>query len=220
MKSLADRLLFELAVRVGPWIIRLLGATWRITWIGEEHEAARRARKTRVLYAFWHGRLLPLIYTHRNRSIRILISRSRDGEMIRRVTESLGFGSVGGSTGKGGGRAILRMARLAAEGYDLAITPDGPRGPREAAQAGAILIAGRAGIPILPLATASSRGKTFRSWDRFRLPGPFARVAVLHGPLLDVPAELTPETTEAMRLRLESALLDLGADADRAVEIE
>ncbi|MFH1276985.1 MAG: lysophospholipid acyltransferase family protein [Candidatus Eisenbacteria bacterium] len=216
MKKLADRVLFELAVRLGPWLIRIMGASWRITWIGSEHETALRARGTPVLYAFWHGRLLPLTYTHRNRMIRILISRSRDGEIIRRITESLGHAHVGGSTGKGGARAILRMVRLAGKGHDLAITPDGPRGPRERVQAGTILIAQRAGIPIVPLTAAASRGKTLRSWDRFRIPGLFARVVVITGAPFDVPADLSPEEMEVTRLRLERTLLEMGAEADRA----
>ncbi|MBM3319459.1 MAG: lysophospholipid acyltransferase family protein [Candidatus Eisenbacteria bacterium] len=215
LSKLSDALVFHLAVRLGPVVIRILGSTWRVRWFGEEHLESCRSRGMRVLYAFWHGRLLPLTFTHRGRRIHILISRHRDGEMIRRVTESLGFGSVRGSTGRGGARAILEMARRASEGYDLAITPDGPRGPRESAEAGVVRIAQRAGVPILPLASASNRGLTLGSWDRFRIPAPFARVAVGYGPPIDVPRTLSPEEVEEARARVENALVVLSKEADR-----
>jgi lysophospholipid acyltransferase (LPLAT)-like uncharacterized protein len=215
VKRLGEDMVFLLAVGLGPVVIRLLGRTWRIRWAGREHLEACRARETRVIYTFWHGRLLPLTFTHRNQGIQILISMHRDGEIIRRVTERLGFGSVRGSTGKGGARAILAMARRAEEGFDLAITPDGPRGPIETAQAGVIRIAQRAGVPVLPLATAASRGITLGSWDRFRIPAPFARVVVGYGAPIDVPRDLTPEAAEEYRAEVESALLRLGAETDR-----
>ncbi len=214
-RRLRDAVLFRLAVHLGPGILRALGRTWRIRSLGEENVAACRAEGKRVLFAVWHGRLLALAFTHRGRGIQILISRHRDGEIIRRVTEKLGFGSVRGSTGKGGARAILEMAGRAAKGLDLAITPDGPRGPREIAGAGAVRIAQRAGVPIVPLASSSSRGLRLRSWDRFRIPAPFARVAVLSGPPIEVPREASPAEIEAIRARLEAELLRLGAEADR-----
>jgi len=214
MRILGHDLLFQAAVRAGPLLIRLLGRTWRIRWIGEEHLEACRRRREPVLLASWHGRLLPLIYTLRNRRIQILISRHRDGEMLRRVTERLGFGSVRGSTGKRGAQAILQMARRAAGGFDLAITPDGPRGPREKAQAGVVRIAQRAGIPVLPLTGASSRGWSLRSWDRFHIPAPFARVVVGYGPPIDVPPTLAAGEVEAVRLRIERAITALREEAD------
>jgi len=206
---------FRLAVRFGPLLIRALARTWRIEWIGMEHHDACRADGGSVIFTFWHGRLLPLTYTHRDRAIQILISRHRDGEIIRQVTGRLGFGSVRGSTGKEGARAILQMARRGADGFDLAITPDGPRGPREVAQAGVVLIAQRSGLPVLPLTSASSRGLTLRSWDGFRIPAPFSRVVVGYGPPIRVPRELDAEEAESYRLQIETAVADLKVEADR-----
>jgi len=215
MKRLRDDFLFHLAVRLGPWLIRLLGRTWRIERFGEEHHPASSGKGEKVIYAFWHGRLLPLTFTHRNQQIQILISRHRDGEIIRRITEELGFGSVRGSTGKGGGRAILQMVRRGREGLDLAITPDGPRGPREKAQGGVVRIAQRSGLSVLPLASASSRGWVLRSWDRFRIPAPFARVAVGYGPAIAVPRELDPEAAESFRRDVEVGIARCTEEADR-----
>lgn len=215
MKRILNALSFHLAVRLGPWLIRLLGRTWRIRWVGEEHYDACRADGGNVIHAFWHGRLLALTFSHRNRAIQILISRHRDGEIIRRITGSLGFGSVRGSTGKGGARAILQMVKKGRAGFDLAITPDGPKGPREKAQGGLLLIAQRSGLPILPLSAASSKGRILNSWDRFRIPAPFSRVIIGYGPPIRVPADIPPEEGPLYLERVEKALSDLETKMDR-----
>jgi len=208
-------LLFRLTVLLGPALIRLLGATWRVEWRGFPEERLRGPS----IHTFWHGRLLALVYTHRKRGIRILISRHRDGEIITRITGRLGFRAVRGSTGagKGGVRAILEMAKRGRAGEDLAITPDGPRGPREKAQAGVLLIAQRSGLPILPMATGASRGRFLRSWDRFLIPAPFARVAVVLGEPIRVPKDLSPEESEETLARIEKALIRVREEADSAV---
>jgi lysophospholipid acyltransferase (LPLAT)-like uncharacterized protein len=215
MRKLRDYILFHLAILLGPWLIGLLGRTWRIERFGEEHHPGSAGKRRNVIYAFWHGRLLPLTFTHRNQRIQILISRHSDGEIIRRITDKLGFGSVRGSTGKGGGRAILQMVRKGKEGLDLAITPDGPRGPREKAQGGVVRIAQRSGLLVLPLSSASSRGWILKSWDRFRIPAPFARVAVGYGPPIAVPRELTSEGAEALRDEVERGIARCTEEADR-----
>lgn len=214
MKQLIRRALFHAGIALGPFLIRLLAATWRIRWIGREHIEACRADGTPVIYTFWHGRMLPLIYSHRNQNIGILISRHTDGEIIRRITEKLGFGAVRGSTGKGGSRAIHGMVRHGRRGFDVGISPDGPRGPRCVAQPGVVIIAQRSGIPVLPLTSASDRGRRLSSWDRFQIPAPFARVVVGYGPPIRVPAELSPEDFEQYRSRIEEGVRALTDDAD------
>ncbi len=215
MKPVVRTILFYAGTLLGPWLIRLLGATWRVQWVGEESHKACRAEGRNVILAIWHGRLLPLAYTHRRRNIQILISRHQDGEIIRRVTKSLGNGSVRGSTGKGGARAILQMAKRAKEGCDLAITPDGPRGPREVAQAGVLRIAQRAGIPVLPLTSASRTKRVLSSWDGFQIPAPFTRLVVAYGTPIEIPDDLDDTQFERARLQVESAMRDLTETADR-----
>lgn len=215
MKPFARTILFYAGTLLGPWLIRILGATWRVQWVDAKHHEECRAEGRSVILAIWHGRLLPLAYTHRNRNIQILISRHQDGEIIRRVTKHLGSGSVRGSTGKGGARAILQMAKKAKEGCDLAITPDGPRGPRGVAQAGVLLIAQRAGIPVVPLTSASSRKRMLSSWDGFQIPAPFARLVVAYGAPIEIPEDLDEAQFELARQRVESAMLHLTARADR-----
>jgi lysophospholipid acyltransferase (LPLAT)-like uncharacterized protein len=170
-----------LAIRAGHLLLLLMGRTWRIRHVGTANVDRARAERGPVLYVFTHGVLLPLVFTHRSRGIQVLISESRDGEIIARVTGRLGFGAVRGSSTRGGGRAVVRMAALGREGHDLGITPDGPRGPRGSVAPGTVLVSVRGAVPIVPLGVASRPAWRARSWDRFLVPPPFARVWVVYG---------------------------------------
>jgi len=214
VKRVIQRTLFHLGTALGPCVIRLLGLTWRVRWIGCEYLEVCRAKGAPVIHTFWHGRMLALTYSHRNQGIGIMISRHNDGEIIQRITAKLGFGAVRGSTGKGGGRAILGMVRHGKKGLDIAITPDGPRGPRCVAQLGVVMIAQRSGLPVLPLAAAAVRRKVFGSWDRFQAPAPFSRVMVGYGPPIYVPPDAGEDDLEQYRLQVEGAVRKLTDDLD------
>ena len=133
------------------------------------------------MYAMTHGVLLPLAYAHRDRRIQVLVSESRDGEIIARIIANMGFGLVRGSSTRGAERAALEMVRRGREGFDLGITPDGPKGPRGSVAPGALMVASRAQVPIIPIGVAANRAMRASSWDRFLVPHPFARVAVVYG---------------------------------------
>lgn len=196
----------------GHRLLLALGGTWRVRHAGAGHVDEARKDGGAVLYAFSHGVLLPLAYTHRHRDVRLLISESRDGEVITRVTNRLGFGAVRGSTTRGGARAVLELAALGREGYDLAITPDGPRGPRGSVAPGVGIVAARAGLPIVPVGVAANRGWNARSWDRFLIPKPGARVWVTYGSPLRVERRADEHETDS---RVEAAMADVEAAARR-----
>jgi hypothetical protein len=168
------------ASRVGVWLVRLLGLTWRIRVSDDETVRRMRAAKEPIIFALWHGQLLPLLYLHRNQGVVVLISEHSDGEIIARIASAFGFGTVRGSTSRGAARALLELARVVEGGRDLAITPDGPRGPAKSFAPGALMVAQRSGAPVIgALATASSAWR-LKSWDRFLIPKPFARVSVTY----------------------------------------
>jgi hypothetical protein len=169
----------------------------------------------RCIFAFWHARLLPLVFTHRRRAIAVLISRHRDGELIARIIERLGYVTGRGSSTRGGEEGIRDMLRHAEDGRMLALTPDGPRGPAERVKPGLVYLASRTGYPVLPIAAAASREWVFDSWDRFRVPHPFARVVVAYGPPITVPPRLADDEIEAWRVRIEGAIRDLTGEVDR-----
>lgn len=186
------------AGRAGAAVLLAWGRTWRVD--REVPEAVREIERSgeRLIYAFWHAHILPLSYFYRGRGIVVLVSRHGDGEYITQVIHRLGFGTVRGSTSRGGMRALLEMARLGRDGYPLGVTPDGPRGPRQRLQPGVLLIAQRSGLPIVPLAAAMSRGRRLDSWDRFEVPAPAARIRIVAGAPLHIPRDV-----EASRLAAE-----------------
>jgi lysophospholipid acyltransferase (LPLAT)-like uncharacterized protein len=193
-------------VRLGVLLIRALAGTWRMETVhGEELAEARRSGR-RVIFALWHGELLPLLWHQRGEDVAIVISEHRDGEIIARVAESLGYATVRGSSSRGGSRALIGLMREIDAGRDGAITPDGPRGPARVFAPGAAVAAQRTGALIVPIRAAASRAWRLKSWDRFLIPKPFARVRVSFGPLTGVTAASPREAAEqAPRLQ---AILD------------
>ncbi|MGH7652180.1 MAG: lysophospholipid acyltransferase family protein [Gemmatimonadaceae bacterium] len=133
------------------------------------------------IYALWHGHLLPLLWYHRDQGVVVLISEHRDGELVARAAESLGYGLIRGSTTSGANRALLSLVRELRSGHAIAITPDGPRGPAETFAPGALVAAHRADCYILPVAISAARAWRLGSWDRFMIPKPFARVTIAYG---------------------------------------
>jgi lysophospholipid acyltransferase (LPLAT)-like uncharacterized protein len=203
-----------LVAHVGATVIRALGATWRIR-IEEEGALARaRAHSPRVIFAFWHGRLLPLSFTHRNRKIQVLASEHSDGEMLGQTIRRLGFGHVRGSSTRGGTRAILELTEKVRAGFDLGVTVDGPRGPRGVVKPGVVEVARQTGAAIVPITTASSRQRVFSSWDAFELPAPFARIVVRYGEPVTVAPGADRAEVDARRLDLERALARITDEAD------
>lgn len=150
-----------------------------------------------VLYASLSGGRLPMV---------AMVSPSKDGEFIARIMESKGITTVRGSRSKGGVGAIKGLLKAVRQGLSPVIIADGSQGPAQVVQGGSIIIAGRAGIPIVPMNWAFSRYKLFRSWDKTLLPLPFARMVWVVGEPLQVPKGLDGEEVEAYRLLLEERL--------------
>ena len=134
-----------------------------------------------AIYALWHGRMFFPMYAARHLGICVLVSEHQDGELIATVLRRFGCNVVRGSTTHGGLAALLQMIRGWRPGVRYAITPDGPRGPRETVQPGVVHLARRLGLPIVPITGAASRCFTFKSWDRLMLPWPFSRAAFYRG---------------------------------------
>jgi len=161
--------------------IRLLRATVRLRHHGDERMREWEREGRHFILAFWHRHLLFMPYSYRGRRISVLVSQSKDGELIARTVARLGIDSSRGSSSRGGIAGMRSLLRKAAEGWDIAFTPDGPRGPLREVQPGVILAAAATGLPILPVAIAASRAKLLRSWDRFMVPLPFSTVHFVYG---------------------------------------
>lgn len=177
-----------MSVLAGSSVLRGIAATWRFRVRGGEHLAALRDAGTPFIFSLWHGQLLPLIWHHRDERVAILVSEHRDGELIARIAQSIGYQLIRGSTTRGGGRALLALVRALETGTEVAVTPDGPRGPAFKFAPGALVAAHRTGAPLLPIAAHADRAWRLGSWDGFVIPKPFARVTVAYGPPAQVDA--------------------------------
>jgi hypothetical protein len=217
--SRRERATLALLLAVGLRAVRLLGATLRLTEVHRETVERLWAAGGPLIYATWHGRILMFPYFYgRLRAVHVLASRSRDGELVSRFARAFGFRVVRGSSSRGASTALRVLARLLRDhGAEVAIAPDGPRGPRCVAQPGAVLLAKLGRAPIVPLGFGVSRATVLGSWDAFVVPHPFARVAVVFGDPLVVPQDADRDALEAWRRRLEDTLRRLTAEADRLV---
>lgn len=169
------------ALFAGRGSLNLLARTWRIRVVNGEAVEKLRASKLPFIFALWHGHLLPLLWHHRDEGVMVLISEHRDGEIVARAAESLGYGLIRGSTTRGADRALISLVRELQAGHEIAITPDGPKGPAGKFAPGALIAAQRSGSFILPVAASANRSWRLKSWDRFMIPKPFARVTVAYG---------------------------------------
>jgi lysophospholipid acyltransferase (LPLAT)-like uncharacterized protein len=172
------------------------------------------------IFAIWHNRcsLAPAIYKYvvkqrgDQRTLAAIVSLSRDGSVMARVMEHFGVQPVRGSSSRRGGLALLELATWSARGYDVAITPDGPRGPRYVVQTGAIKLAQITGRPIVPVSYRLNWKIRVNSWDRHMIALPFARMDFRSAELLSVPPEATEAHIEELRQELERRLLSITED--------
>lgn len=198
--------------------VRALGATLRLTEAGVESMQALWEDPRPLIYAVWHGRILMVPWLsarfERARAVRVLASRSRDGELVARWVAHFGMSVVRGSSSRGGAGALRALAAAVRAGHDVAVVPDGPRGPRERLQAGLVVLAAVTGAPVIPLGFAARPARRLHSWDRFLVPLPFARAAVVFGKAATVPRDADREHARA---DLERALCEVTEAADRLV---
>ncbi len=196
-------------------VVLLLGHTWRVARSGLLPRDRARGRGDRCIFAVWHGRMLPMVFTERGQGAVVLVSRHRDGELIARIIGWLGFRTVRGSSTRGGDEALRSLLREAGEQELIAITPDGPRGPAERVKPGLVYLASRSGLPIVPVASSARDSWVLSSWDRFRIPKPFSRVVIAYGDPIRVPPELDDEHAADWCRRIEAALGELNGRVAR-----
>lgn len=163
--------------------------------------------------AFWHGRILTATYYFRHRGIVVITSENFDGEWIARIIERFGYGTARGSTSHGAKRAMLQLVRAMKQGRATGFTLDGPRGPAQVAQPGAVWLAGATGNPLLPFHLEASSHWTLGSWDRTQIPKPFSTVSLVIGTPIEVVSTQSPGRLEQARLELERSLSSLEARA-------
>jgi lysophospholipid acyltransferase (LPLAT)-like uncharacterized protein len=205
----------SLTVRLGTVLIRVLATTWRFRVTNGEAIRALRSRRQPFIFAFWHGTMLPLVWLHRDQGVPVVISEHRDGEIIARIVERLGFRTIRGSSTRGAARALLGIVRELENGAEVAVTPDGPRGPARKFASGALVAAQRVGVPIVGIGVDASRTWRLKSWDRFMIPKPFSRVNVVYTTPTCV-AAVSAREAEDEAPKFEALMNDALAAAERA----
>ena len=200
---------------LGTWFLRALAATWRIRVYGRTPSRERALRgEPAVVLSLWHGQMLPILCAHRGEPCTVLVSEHRDGEIIARILAAFGFSAARGSSSRGGSRALLQLVQLVNAGHDIAITPDGPRGPRQKMAPGVLLIAQRTGSPIVPLVSHADHVWRLRSWDAFEIPKPFARVTVLY----DAPVTVSAASAREAALQVEQYQTIMASAMERCAQ--
>lgn len=185
---------------LGTWAIRTLAMTWRVRMIDAGPIDRLRHDGQPVALLLWHGQLLPLLYVMRFQSIASLISTHKDGELIAQVAKRLGCKLIRGSSSRGADRALLGLVRALRDGFTVAVTPDGPRGPYRSFAPGALVAAHRAQAPVVAFGVHASRAWYLGSWDRFMIPKPFARLTIVFDTPVMVPGESSRDAAEAVTM--------------------
>ena len=196
-------------VAFGFRLLQLWGRTLRYE-IDDRAGIVGRSVTENYIGALWHNRLLvfPLVLRgfFPERHGAALISASRDGDLLADAVQRFGYDVVRGSSSRLGASAILQLGEVLASHGDVVITPDGPRGPAYELGPGIIFLAQKTGAPVLPVNMEYSSCWRIKSWDRFIVPRPFAKVRVIIGAPHRVSLTSTPQEFEAERLRLQNAM--------------
>ena len=200
-------------------LIRTVGMTIRFR-LADPFSLLNKAPGEKLIFAFWHNRLALVAILRRRYVLRFaperrmagMVSASRDGGLLARVLEHFGIEPVRGSSSRRGGQALREMVSCAERGYDLAVTPDGPRGPCYTVQDGVISTAQLTGLPIVPVSYYLNWKIRPKSWDRFQVPLPFARCEITVGKIIRVPREASDAEREELRKRLEAELRAITRD--------
>ena len=203
------------------YYIKFIDLTGRWSETGSQPMRNLCANGDTIIAAFWHGRLLMAPTGWQKRGpLSVIISKHNDGELIARTVKHFGVNSIRGSTSRGGATALREMLKTLKNGGNVAITPDGPRGPRMNVQAGIILLARLSGAPIVPVTYAVSRRKVVNSWDRFIIALPFCKGIYLWGEPIYVSRTANEAEMEAARLLLEDRLNKLTVSGDKRMGVD
>ncbi len=199
---------FRLVPLLGAHLVKLLIYTMRLKWEGFEAVDALIQRDQRIILSFWHRRLLTMTLAYpwvrrfpdgTRAGVCFLSSDSRDGERSAATWRWFGAHSVRGTASDDGAKALVRMIRAVREGWDFAITPDGPKGPRQKLKPGVIALARRTGAWIVPVSVNYSHATELRTWDALPIPWPFSAATIRYGEPFHVPAGAS-EAEEGARL--------------------
>jgi len=203
--SLRQRLVLRLIIWAGYGLIRLIGPTLRVS-VSCEEGAQQTLGERPLIVSFWHSCMIPATYVCRNLGVRVMSSNSYDGEYMGRIIHKFGFVAVKGSSSRNAVRALLGLRRALEDGWTVAFTLDGPRGPRRKVKPGPAALARSSDVPLSMFHAAVDKAWVLHTWDRLMIPVPFSRVLLRFGKLIPVPHDASDEDLERYTVELQAAL--------------
>jgi lysophospholipid acyltransferase (LPLAT)-like uncharacterized protein len=203
--TLRQRFILSMIIWAGYWVIRLIGPTLRFS-VSREEGAPETVEQRPLIASLWHACIIPSTYFCRNLGMRVMSSNSYDGEYMGRIIRKFGFVPVKGSSSRNAVRALLGLRRALDDGWTVAFTLDGPRGPRYKVKPGPVALARSSGVPLAMLHMAVDKAWVLNTWDRLVIPMPFSRVLTRIGKMIHVPPDATDEDLERYQAELQSAL--------------
>jgi lysophospholipid acyltransferase (LPLAT)-like uncharacterized protein len=188
--------------------------TLRVSYKNKKVVDDFRKKKQNYVLAFWHGTMLPSWYLHRNDGFAALTSKSKDGDLLAKQLKHWDYKVVRGSSSKGGDVALGIMVDHAKNGYSIAITPDGPRGPEHKFKAGAVITAKKSGVPVVLMGVGIKSKKKLKSWDKFQIPNPFSKIKIIYSDPIYVDPNLSYDETSKIIEECEQRLNELCTEAE------
>jgi lysophospholipid acyltransferase (LPLAT)-like uncharacterized protein len=203
--TLRQRIILRIIIAAGYWFIRLIGPTLRVC-VSREEGAQETIGQRPLVLNFWHAGIIPATYIFRDCGIRVMSSNSYDGEYMGRIIRKYGFVAVKGSSSRHAVRALLGLRRALKEGWSVAFSIDGPRGPRYQVKPGPVTLARSSGVPLATFHIAVERAWVLNTWDRLIIPKPFSRTLIRFGKLIPVPEDASDEELDRYQHELQNSL--------------
>jgi len=203
--TLRQRIVLRIIIWLGYAVIRLIGPTLRVC-VSCEEGAQQTVGERPLIASFWHSCIIPATYLCRDLGVRVMSSNSYDGEYMGRIIHKFGFVAVKGSSSRNAVRALLGLRRALEEGWTVAFTLDGPRGPRHKVKPGPVALGRSSRVPLTMFHAAVDKAWVLNTWDRLMVPVPFSRVLLRFGKLIRVPSDASDEDIERYTVELQASL--------------
>ena len=196
-------------------LVDILCKTLRIKIVNKEAIDELEKQNQNYILGFWHGTMLLPWFLNRNKNFAGLTSKSKDGDLLAKILKKWNYKVLRGSSSDGGDVALGLMIDFAKNGYSIAITPDGPKGPPHKLKAGAVISAKKAGIPLVLVGIGFRKKRYLKSWDSFQIPGFFTRTNVIYSDPVFVGSNLNREEISKIIEECDTKLNELQSQAER-----
>lgn len=196
-------------------VVNVLCQTLRIKFVHKSIIDDLKKNNKNFILGFWHSTMLLPWYLNRDKNFAGLTSKSKDGDLLAKILKKWNYQVLRGSSSEGGDIALGLMVDFAKNGYSIAITPDGPKGPPNKLKAGAVVAARKSGLPLVLAGIGFKKKRYLRSWDRFQIPKFFTAVNVIYSDPVYVPENLSREETSKVIKECEKKLNELQSEAEK-----